>query len=51
MSAIVVLKQNEGRNAKAGGAWIYDNEIESITGECVDGDIVLVRDNNGVGLH
>jgi 23S rRNA (cytosine1962-C5)-methyltransferase len=50
MSAIVVLKQNEGRNAKAGGAWIYDNEIESITGECVDGDIVLVRDNNGVAL-
>ncbi|MBO7374561.1 MAG: class I SAM-dependent rRNA methyltransferase [Lachnospiraceae bacterium] len=50
MSAIVVLKQNEGRNAKAGGAWIFDNEIESITGECVDGDIVLVRDNNGVAL-
>ncbi|MCR4697079.1 MAG: class I SAM-dependent rRNA methyltransferase [Lachnospiraceae bacterium] len=50
MSAIVVLKQNEGRNAKAGGAWIYDNEIESITGECVDGDIVFVRDNNGVAL-
>jgi 23S rRNA (cytosine1962-C5)-methyltransferase len=50
MLAIVVLKQNEGRNAKAGGAWIYDNEIESITGECVDGDIVLVRDNNGVAL-
>ena len=50
MSAIVVLKQNEGRNAKAGGAWIYDNEIESITGECVDGDIVLVKDNNGVAL-
>ena len=50
MSAIVVLKQNEGRNAKAGGAWIFDNEIESITGECVDGDIVLVKDNNGVAL-
>jgi 23S rRNA (cytosine1962-C5)-methyltransferase len=50
MSAIVVLKQNEGRNAKAGGAWIYDNEIESITGECSDGDIVLVKDNNGVAL-
>lgn len=50
MSAIVVLKQNEGRNAKAGGAWIYDNEVESITGECNDGDIVLVKDNNGVVL-
>ena len=50
MSAIVVLKQNEGRNAKAGGAWIFDNEIESITGECNDGDIVLVKDNNGVPM-
>ena len=50
MSAIVVLNQNEGRNAKAGGAWIYDNEVESITGECNDGDIVLVKDNNGAVL-
>jgi len=50
MSAIVVLNQNEGRNAKAGGAWIYDNEVESITCECNDGDIVLVKDNNGAVL-
>ena len=28
--AIVTLKKGEGRTLKAGGAWIYDNEIESI---------------------
>ena len=27
----VVLKKGEGRSLKAGGPWIYDNEIESIT--------------------
>ena len=26
--AIVTLKKGEGRTLKAGGAWIYDNEIE-----------------------
>ena len=30
--AIVTLKKGEGRTIKAGGAWIYDNEIASITG-------------------
>ena len=30
--AIVTLKKGEGRTLKAGGAWIYDNEIESIMG-------------------
>ena len=28
MSAIVTLKKGEGRTIKAGGAWIYDNEID-----------------------
>ena len=28
--AIVTLKKGEGRTLKAGGAWIYDNEIENI---------------------
>ena len=28
--AIVTLKKGEGRTLKAGGAWIYDNELESI---------------------
>ena len=29
-TAIVTLKKGEGRSLKAGGAWIYDNEIESV---------------------
>ncbi len=45
--AVVVLKQGEGRTLKAGGLWIYDNEIESVMGSCGDGDIVVVRDFDG----
>ena len=30
--AVVTLKKGEGRTLKAGGAWVFDNEIESITG-------------------
>lgn len=45
--AIVTLKKGEGRTLKAGGAWIYDNEIGSITGDFTDGDIVLVHDFDG----
>lgn len=48
--AIVTLKKGEGRALKAGGAWIYDNEIESIMGHFEDGDLVLVRDFDGYGL-
>ena len=32
---------------KAGGAWIYDNEIASIMGDFADGDLVLVHDFDG----
>lgn len=28
--AIVTLKKGEGRLLKSGGAWIFDNEIDSI---------------------
>ena len=45
--AIVTLKKGGGRSLKAGGPWIYDNEIESILGDCSDGDIVLVHDFDG----
>ena len=48
--AIVTLKRGEGRALKAGGAWIYDNEIESVMGHFEDGDLVLVRDFDGYGL-
>ena len=47
MSAIATLKKGEGRMLKAGGLWIYDNEIESVLGAFEDGDIVLVHDFDG----
>lgn len=47
---IVTLKKGEGRTLKAGGAWIYDNEIESIAGKFVNGDIVTVHDFDGFFL-
>lgn len=46
-NAVVTLKKGEGRALKAGGPWIFDNEIESIMGSFENGDIVLVRDFDG----
>ncbi len=45
--AVVTLKEGEGRAFKAGGPWIYDNEIAATQGEPRDGDIVTVRDFKG----
>lgn len=45
--AVVTLKKGEGRIVKAGGAWIFDNEIASIVGHFENGDIVLVHDFDG----
>lgn len=45
--AIVTLKKGEGRTIKAGGMWIFDNEIESIMGSCTNGDIVVIHDFDG----
>ncbi|MBO5112848.1 MAG: class I SAM-dependent rRNA methyltransferase [Lachnospiraceae bacterium] len=45
--AIVTLKKGEGRTIKAGGMWIFDNEIESILGSFTDGDIVVTHDFDG----
>ena len=50
MNPLVTLKKNEGRLLKAGGAWVFDNEIESITGEYRNGDIIIVKDNDGITL-
>ena len=47
VQAAVVLKKGEGRSLKAGGAWIYDNEISQIRGEVRDGDLVRVEDFDG----
>lgn len=45
--AVVTLKKGEGRSLKAGGLWVYDNEIDSIMGTFTNGDIVLVHDFDG----
>lgn len=45
--AIVTLKKGEGRTIKAGGAWIFDNEIDSVVGSFENGDIVIVHDFDG----
>ena len=47
MSAIVTLKKGEGRTIKAGGLWIFDNEIDTIVGTFHNGDIVIVHDFDG----
>ncbi|MBP3457591.1 MAG: class I SAM-dependent rRNA methyltransferase [Lachnospiraceae bacterium] len=48
--AIVTLKKGEGRALKAGGSWIYDNEIASIAGSFENGEIVIVHDFDGFPL-
>jgi len=45
--AIITLKKGEGRTVKAGGLWIYDNEIATAEGSFMDGDIVTVHDFDG----
>ncbi len=45
--AVVTLKKGEGRSLKAGGLWIYDNEIDTIMGTFHNGDIVAVHDYDG----
>ena len=43
----VTLKKGEGRTLKAGGMWVFDNEIESIMGRFENGSIVTVHDFDG----
>lgn len=46
-TAIVRIKKGEGRSLKAGGMWIFDNEIDAITGDYTNGDIITVQDFDG----
>lgn len=46
-NTIVTLKKGEGRTIKAGGAWIFDNEIDTITGSFKNGEVVVVHDFDG----
>ena len=45
--AYITLKKGGGRTLKAGGARIYDNEIDSVTGDVADGELVHVHDFDG----
>ena len=47
VNAAAVLKRREGRTIKAGGLWVYDNEIAQFRGEFEDGDIIAVEDFDG----
>ena len=48
--AVVLLKKGEGRSLKAGGLWVYDNEIDTIKGTFHNGDIVAVHDFDGYAM-
>lgn len=48
--SIVTLRKGEGRLLKGGSCWIFDNEIDSITGTFYNGDIVDVHDFDGYPL-
>ena len=45
--AVAALKKGEGRTIKAGGMWIFDNEIASVMGSFESGDVLLVHDFDG----
>lgn len=49
-NTVVKLKKGEGRTIKAGGAWIFDNEIDTIEGRFNNGDVVSVIDFDGYGM-
>ena len=50
ITATVRIKKGQGRTLKAGGAWIYDNEIDTITGDFQNGELVSVEDFDGFFL-
>ncbi len=48
--AVITLKKGEGRTVKAGGMWIFDNEIENVSGSFENGEMVVVHDFDGYPL-
>ena len=44
---IITLKKGEGRTLKAGGLWVYDNEIDTIAGTFKNGELAVVHDFDG----
>lgn len=47
---VCTLKKGEGRTLKAGGMWVFDNEIDSVMGAFENGDIVTIQDFDGYFL-
>lgn len=43
----VTLKKGGGRELKAGGMWIYDNEIDTVTDGVIDGSLIELHDFDG----
>ena len=43
----VTLKKGGGRELKAGGMWIYDNEIDTFSDGVTDGGLVELHDFDG----
>ena len=44
---VATLKKGEGRMLKAGGLWIFDNEIAKVTDDAVNGELIRVEDFDG----
>lgn len=50
IKGMVTVKKGEARSLKSGGLWVYDNEIDTITGAVEDGELVRVNDFDGYVL-
>ena len=48
--ANVIIKKGHGREFKAGGSWIYDNEVDRLEGSYENGDVVELHDFDGYFL-
>lgn len=48
--ATLRVKKGQARSLKAGGAWIYDNEVDTIEGRFTNGDILRIEDFDGFFL-
>lgn len=44
---VATLKKGEGRMLKAGGLWVFDNEIAAVTEDAVNGELIRVEDFDG----
>lgn len=47
---VVTIKKGEGRMLKAGGLWIFDNEIATASEDITNGELVSVLDFDGYPL-